>query len=68
MNQMLKIYLLWFNFAKKLFNFVRKRNKKIHFFFSNKKNEINQTNLSTVHYYHKCYYESLDIFVVQNLY
>ena len=39
MNQMLKIYLLWFNFAKKLFYFVRKKNnKKIHFFFSKNKN------------------------------
>ena len=41
MNQMLEIYLLLFNFAKKNFHFVRK-----------KKNEINQTNLSIAHYYH----------------
>ena len=41
MNQMLEIYLLLFNFAKKFFHIVRK-----------KKNEINQTNLSIAHYYH----------------
>ena len=38
------------------------------FFFSKKKYEINQANLSIVHYYCECHYESLNIFVIQNLY
>ena len=37
-------------------------------FFSKKKYEINQANLSIVHYYCECHYESLNIFVIQNLY
>ena len=51
MNQMLKMYLLWFNFAKKLFYFVRKKNnKKIHFFLSKNKikNRSNQLKHSTL--------------------
>ena len=38
------------------------------FFLSKKKYEINQANLSIVHYYCECHYESLNIFVIQNLY
>ena len=38
------------------------------FFFSKKKYEINQANLSIVHYCCECHYESLNIFVIQNLY
>ena len=66
MNQMLKIYLV-VQFCKNTVSFRQKKKEKIYFFFSKKKNEINQTNLSIVHYYHKCYYESLNIFVIQNL-
>ena len=63
MNQMLKIYLLWFNFAKKLFYLVRKKNNKKYTFSLVKiKLKIDQTNLSIVHYYYKFYYESLNIF------
>ena len=69
MNQMLKIYLLWFNFAKKLFYLVRKKIiKKYTFSLVKIKLKIDQTNSSIVHYYDKFYYESLNIFVVQNLY
>ena len=32
------------------------------FFFSKNKYEINQANLSIVHYYCECHYESLNIF------
>ena len=65
MNQMLKIYPV-VQFCKNTVSFRQKKKEKIYFFFSKKKNEINQTNLSIVHYYHKCYYESLNIFVIQN--
>ena len=51
MNQMLKMYLLWFNFEKKIVLFRQKKNnKKIHFFLSKNKikNRSNQLKHSTL--------------------